>query len=69
MNFGKNSREADKFVVRLPEGMRDEIAAAAHALDTSMNTIFIQSIRERLDNQQRQKLLLDALAFAVKAKT
>jgi predicted transcriptional regulator len=60
-----NSRTADKFVVRLPDGMRSEIEAAAGSLDSSMNTIFIQAMRQFLDNSNRQQLLLDALAEAV----
>jgi hypothetical protein len=60
-----NSRNADKFVVRLPDGMRDEVDAAAHNLDTSMNTVFVQALRQYLDTSKRQELLLDALAAAV----
>ncbi len=53
-----------KFVVRLPDGLREEIDAAAAAADTSMNTIFVRAIRQYLDKQNRQDLLLDALAKA-----
>jgi|GEM_PF-1538231 len=53
-----------KFVVRLPDGLREEIDAAADAADTSMNTIFVRAIRQYLDKQNRQDLLLDALAKA-----
>ena len=60
-----SSRTADKFVVRLPDGMRDEVDVAAGQLDTSMNTIFIQALRQYLDGNKRQALLLDALAAAV----
>lgn len=60
-----SSRTADKFVVRLPDGMRDEVDIAADQLDTSMNTIFIQALRQFLDGNKRQALLLDALAAAV----
>jgi len=31
MAFEYGSRDADKFVVRLPDGMRDQVAAAANA--------------------------------------
>ncbi|WP_296257686.1 MULTISPECIES: Arc family DNA-binding protein [unclassified Pseudomonas] len=53
-----------KFVVRLPDGLRDEVEAAADAADTSMNTIFVRAIRQYLDKQNRQDLLLEALAKA-----
>lgn len=59
-----DSRTADKFVVRLPDGLRADIEAAATADDRSMNSVFIQAVRQYLDGQNRQQLLLDALANA-----
>ncbi|WP_313328766.1 Arc family DNA-binding protein [Pseudomonas qingdaonensis] len=64
MSFNKNSREADKFVVRLPDGMRDDIQAAADADDRSMNSVFIKSMREYLHGQQQKQVLLGALVLA-----
>ncbi|VVO30808.1 CopG family ribbon-helix-helix protein [Pseudomonas fluorescens] len=65
-----DSRTADKFVVRLPDGLRAEIEGAADHLDRSMNSIFVQATRQYLDAQQRQQLLLDTLAelAAIKAQ-
>ena len=63
-----DSRTADKFVVRLPEGLRTEIEGAADYLDRSMNSVFVQAVRQYLDNQKRQELLLDALAKAAEKK-
>jgi predicted transcriptional regulator len=63
-----DSRLADKFVVRLPTGIRAEIEGVANALDRSMNSVFVQALRQYLDNQKRQELLLDALAHAVVKK-
>ncbi|SDT42708.1 Arc-like DNA binding domain-containing protein [Pseudomonas cedrina] len=60
-----NSRTADKFVVRLPDGLRADIEAAANAGDRSMNSVFIQAVRQYLDGQNRQQILLDALANTV----
>ena len=60
-----DSRTADKFVVRLPDGLRTDIEAAANAADRSMNSVFVQAVRQYLDGQNRQALLLDALASAV----
>ncbi|MFK3973738.1 CopG family ribbon-helix-helix protein [Pseudomonas sp. NPDC087358] len=58
------SRSVPKFVVRLPDDLRDRIDDAACAADCSMNTIFVRAVRQYLDGQQRQDLLLDALARA-----
>ncbi|TKD30022.1 Arc family DNA-binding protein [Azotobacter chroococcum] len=57
-----DSRQADKFVIRLPDGMRDQIRDAAIEQHTSMNTVFIQALESYLDGQRRQKILLDALS-------
>lgn len=59
------SQQADKFVVRLPNGMRNRLTDAALAQHASMNTIFIQALEQFLDSQYRQQLLLDALAAQV----
>ncbi|WET11841.1 Arc family DNA-binding protein [Pseudomonas sp. D3] len=60
-----DSRTADKFVVRLPDKLRAEIEAAANTGDRSMNSVFVQAVRQYLDGQNRQKILLDALANTV----
>lgn len=60
-----DSRTADKFVVRLPQGLRDKVDAAAVADDRSMNSIIVQAVKQYLDTQNRQELLLTALASAV----
>ena len=52
-------------MVRLPDGLRADIEAAANAGDRSMNSVFIQAVRQYLDGQKRQKILLDALANTV----
>lgn len=64
MAFDYDSRTADKFVVRLPDGMRDQVNAAATADDRSMNSLIVKAIREYLDLQQHQKALLGALVLA-----
>lgn len=68
MNKQYDSRLADKFVVRLPDGMRDEVDARATADDRSMNSVWIQAMRQYLDGQKRQELLLGALAAAAVKK-
>ncbi|MNO83268.1 Arc-like DNA binding domain protein [compost metagenome] len=64
MAFEYGSRDADKFVVRLPDGMRDQVAMAANADDRSMNSLIVKAIREYLDLQQHQQALLGALVLA-----
>ncbi|RDL24137.1 Arc family DNA-binding protein [Pseudomonas jessenii] len=59
-----DSRTADKFVARLPDGLRAEIEAIANGSDRSMNAVFVQAVRQYTDGQKRQQLLLDALANA-----
>lgn len=65
-NYENGSRHADKFVVRLPAGLREKVEAAAGAGDTSMNTVVITAIRNHIEVGQRQALLLDALEQATK---
>ena len=60
-----DSRTADKFVVRLPDGLRADIETAANANDRSMNSVFIQAVRQYLDRQNLQQILLEALANTV----
>ena len=60
-----DSRTADKFVVRLPDGLRAEIEAVAQADDRSMNSVFVKATRQYLDGQNRQQILLDTLANTV----
>lgn len=64
-----DSRTADKFVARLPDGLRAKIEAIANTSDRSMNAVFIQAVRQYIDGQKRQELLLDALANAAVSGT
>lgn len=43
------SRTADQFVVRLPDGMRDQIAEAAKANNRSMNAEIVARLQESLN--------------------
>lgn len=60
-----DSRTADKFVVRLPDDMRSDVEALAAFEDRSMNSVIVQAIRNHLDCNRRQGLMLDALADAL----
>lgn len=44
-----SSRTADKFVIRLPDGMREEIAERAKANGRSMNSEMVMMLRNQLD--------------------
>lgn len=61
-----DSRTADKFVIRMPDGMRNKVDLAAWNLYMSMNSFVIQAIAEKLDRDERQKVLLDILTAAAK---
>lgn len=64
-----DSRTADKFVVRFPDGMRDQVAAAANQEFTSMNTFVIQAVAEKLDRDKLQEIALLVLARAAQQVT
>lgn len=48
-----NSRTADKFLVRLPEGLRERISVAADTNHRSMNGEIIARIDGSLDLEQK----------------
>lgn len=50
-----DSREQDKFVVRLPEGLRPEIAAIARVNNRSMNGEIISRLQQTLAFEQLAK--------------
>ncbi|WBM15773.1 Arc family DNA-binding protein [Pseudomonas aeruginosa] len=58
------SRDMDKFVVRLPDGLRAEVEAEAKRGERSMNSLIVVALREYLHGQRRKHALLDALTAA-----
>ncbi|HBP6375468.1 TPA: Arc family DNA-binding protein [Pseudomonas aeruginosa] len=58
------SRDMDKFVVRLPDGLRAEVEAEAKRDERSMNSLIVVALREYLHGQRRKHTLLDALTAA-----
>ncbi|NPS46008.1 Arc family DNA-binding protein [Pseudomonas aeruginosa] len=58
------SRNMDKFVVRLPDGLRAEVEAEAKRDERSMNSLIVVALREYLHGQRRKHALLDALTAA-----
>lgn len=55
------SRDADKFVVRMPDTMRERIQAVAKGMQSSMNTVIVQGMSSWLDGHEDMRLLLDGL--------
>lgn len=58
------SRDMDKFVVRLPDGLRAEVEAEARRDERSMNSLIVVALREYLHGQQQKRALLNALTKA-----
>lgn len=63
-----SSRAAEKFVVRLPDGLRAQVDELANESHCSMNTVFVRAVEQYLDGQKRQQALLDALTAAIEIK-
>lgn len=63
----KTSRDADKFVIRLPDDIRPRLKAAAKDSERSMNGLIVHALREFLDGQDQQRLLLESLGLAIAA--
>ena len=62
------SRDMDKFVVRLPDGLRAEVEAEAKRDERSMNSVIVVALREYLHGQLRKHALLDALTTAARGR-
>lgn len=56
-----SSRTADKFVVRLPDGLRDDIAVLAEDNDRSMNSEIVNRLKRSITldqlNEEQTKLI------------
>ena len=63
-----NSRTADKFVVRMPDGLRSRAKDQAETSHISLNSLIVQALEEKLDRSKRQELLLDALERQVESQ-
>lgn len=57
------SRTADKFVVRMPDGMRERLEAHAATQHSSMNSSAVQGIESYLDGHDKLNDLLAATAL------
>lgn len=54
------SRNADKFVVRMPDNMRARLAELATKLHSSMNSVIIFGLTSYLDALEELQIQLDA---------
>lgn len=53
------NRESDKIIVRLPEGMREEIAALAAANSRSMTAEVVEGLKNHLNTPDHRTMILD----------
>lgn len=61
------SRESDKFIVRLPDGMRNRIKAAAAANNRSMNAEIVATLEEKypdFDMDDELQVFIDMAGFS-----
>lgn len=56
-----NSRTADKFVVRLPDGMRERVAEVARANHRSMNSEIIDRLEQSLLNNRFEPVKIETV--------
>ena len=54
-------RESDKFIVRLPDGMRDRIKAVADANGRSMNAEIVSALEDKFPEPKLFDALIEAL--------
>lgn len=63
---GPVSRDADKFVARLPTGMRERLDARSQKDGQSMNAVLVDALDEYLDVREDQQIELAALQLLKK---
>ncbi|KIN72556.1 Arc family DNA-binding protein [Sulfitobacter guttiformis] len=57
----ENRQLSDKFMLRLPDGMRDRIKATADANNRSMNAEIISTLEKEYPDNFHEKILEDTL--------
>lgn len=69
----RNSREQDKFVLRMPDGLRPEISDAASINDRSMNSEIIFRLNRTIELEtqlaDRDKIIRNLLNLIDKLET
>jgi hypothetical protein len=58
----RTAQDADKYIVRFPDGMRDQIAAAAKANNRSMNAEIVARLQQTFGITGVRARLLDLVA-------
>jgi predicted DNA-binding protein len=67
LNPGTTSRESDKFILRLPDGMRERLAKVAESEGRSMTAVVVGSLARYLEGVETpQEVLLRSLSEEVK---
>lgn len=56
-------RDADKFVIRLPDGMRDQLDARSVLDGQSMNSVAVEALKNHLAIRAEQQIILEALVL------
>lgn len=65
VEMGKAGRGSDQFMLRLPDGMRDQIKRAAEDSGRSMNTEILDVLREAFPEEPSLDELVDALDYSI----
>jgi hypothetical protein len=53
------NRESDKIIVRLPEGMREDISALAEANSRSMTAEVVEALKNHLNSPDHRTMIRD----------
>ena len=56
-------RDADKFVTRMPDGLRERLIAYKDRHHTSINSVMVQSAESFLDNHEKLLDMLEGVAL------
>lgn len=59
---GQTGRESDKFMLRLPEGMRDRIKNAADSNNRSMNAEIVAALEAAFPNSSLSQMTISEIA-------
>jgi predicted DNA-binding protein len=63
------SRDSDKFILRLPDGMRERLAEVAESQGRTMNAVVIGALAEYLANAKSLESQLAGIEKAIQALT
>jgi predicted DNA-binding protein len=66
---GPTSRDSDKFILRLPDGMRERLAEVAESQGRTMNAVVIGALAEYLANAKSLESQLAGIEKAILALT